>query len=264
MAFFGQSTGRNPALLPFGTSARASPTIRTAPTPSAGEPASVTGVPTRSARRSGPRCRTDLPVCRLPGPVEFQRAPGLPAEADPVELRMDLPVRRLPGSVELQEPSVCRLPGSVELQTPFTLTRLPVPSHLRRLPVRVGSWGAVVDRFGASPLRPAGCPALRHFEACVASRPVRPRFRLVDPARRRPPPIRRSVSNDPVSWSRSACAARYEEYFRERKTPGQEVFSNPQGYPLNFSPIPRISCVVHRPCTGSGRVFPIVVHRVRR
>ena len=56
---------------------------------------------------------------------------------------------------------------------------------------------------------------------------------------------------DPVSRPRLACAARYESYSRERETPGQGVFLNPQGYPPNFSSIPRNWSVVHLPYTTS-------------
>ena len=50
---------------------------------------------------------------------------------------------------------------------------------------------------------------------------------------------------DPIARPRFACALRYESYIRGLITPGQEVFLNPQAYPLTFFGIPKISSFVH-------------------
>jgi hypothetical protein len=153
-----------------------------------------------------------------------------------------------------------------------------------RLPNRMflgSSWGAPVDRpvprcpwppasrrLGASkrwPLRsPPRLPGARRFGAApplaapvarcsslrsVASRPARSRLRLVNWGRFPLRSARRLRSEDSVVQSRLACAPRYDAYLRERITPGQGVFLNPQGYPRSFSPIPRILRFVHRSCT---------------
>jgi len=108
--------------------------------------------------------------------------------------------------------------------------------------------------------RLAGCPAGRatkHGGFMPRPEPLC----LVERTRERSASLRRAVLSDPVVRSRSACAFRYVHHCREWETPGQEVFSNPQGYPLNFSGIPRNSSLVHRSCTGASTVFPTVVHR---
>jgi len=90
-----------------------------------------------------------------------------------------------------------------------------------------------------SSARRSGCPALVASDL-AASRPDRNRSRLVSRARFPPDSPRRLPPKDSLSRPRLACALRYGAYLRERETPGQEVFLNPQGYPRNFSSIPRI------------------------
>lgn len=96
--------------------------------------------------------------------------------------------------------------------------------------------------------RRSGCPVL------VASKrgftPRRSRLRLVNRSRFPLCSARRLRSEDSVIQFRLACAPRYVAYLRERITPGQGVFLNPQGYPRTFSSIPRNVRVVHRSCTG--------------
>jgi hypothetical protein len=112
------------------------------------------------------------------------------------------------------------------------------------------SWGAPSDPSGHPVPVTAGLPAIRYPEP-VVSRSVRTRFHLVSRVRHRSPITRRCSSNGSFSRPRLACAARYEGYIRGRETPGQEVFLNPQAYPLNFSSIPRIPSVVHLAYTPS-------------
>ena len=102
----------------------------------------------------------------------------------------------------------------------------------------------------ASPLAApvARCSSLRS----VASRPARSRLRLVNRSRLPLCSARRLRSEDSVIQFRLACAPRYVAYIRGPITPGQGVFSNPQGYPRKFPPIPRNSGVVHRSCTGKS------------
>jgi hypothetical protein len=109
-------------------------------------------------------------------------------------------------------------------------------------PVTLRPWPPVARRLGA--------------QSEVVSRSVRTRSRLVDRVRFPPPTTRRCSMKDSVSRPRSACAARYEGHFRERETPGQAVFLNPQGYPPNFSSIPSFSSVVHLLCTHRAQVCP--------
>jgi hypothetical protein len=104
-------------------------------------------------------------------------------------------------------------------------------------------------RCGAAP--PLAAPVARCSSLrSVASRPVRSRLRLVNQSRFPLPSARRLRSEDPVIRFRLACAPRYVAYLRERITPGQGVFLNPQGYPRTFSSIPRNVRVFHRSCTG--------------
>jgi hypothetical protein len=121
--------------------------------------------------------------------------------------------------------------------------------------------------LGLGPVCPvpvaSGCPATRYPER-VASRSVRTRSRLVDRGRFPSPAPRRRPSKDSVSRSRLACAARYGSYSREPETPGQAVLLNPQGYPPNFRPIPRILCRVHRAFTRSCTGCPQSVGEFRR
>jgi hypothetical protein len=188
---------------------------------------------------------------------------------------------------------------------PFTLTRLPVPSFRWRLrtegssgAVGVPPWPRPVPRcpwppasrwLGASKRCPAarrsGCPVLVAGGAApplaapvarcsslrsVASRPVRSRLRLVNQSRFPLPSARRLRSEDPVIRFRLACAPRYVAYLRERITPGQGVFLNPQGYPLNFFFNPQ-KCssrppFMHRDVpksTGSSRGFVDGSHVIR-
>src|SRR4051794_29135639 len=174
---------------------------------------------------------------------------------------------------------------------PFTLTRLPVPTsdwRLRTEWFRGSSWGApwtrpvprcpwppASRRLGASKLvlirSPHRLPGARRFCAApplaapvarcsslrsVASRPVRSRLRRVDSSRFPLPSARRLRSEDSVIQPRLACAPRYVAYLREPETPGQGVFSNPQGYPRTFSPIPRNLVFVHCSYTGMPPAVP--------
>jgi len=110
-------------------------------------------------------------------------------------------------------------------------------------------------RCGAAP--PLAAPVARCSSLrSVASRPVRSRLRLVNQSRFPLPSARRLRSEDPVIRFRLACAPRYVAYLRERITPGQGVFLNPQGYPRTFSSIPRNVRVVHRSCTGMSPDSP--------
>jgi hypothetical protein len=121
--------------------------------------------------------------------------------------------------------------------------------------------------FGLGPVNPvpvaSGCPATR-FPEQVASRSDRIRSRLVNRVRFPSPTTRRRSSKDSVSRSRLACAARYGSHSREPETPGQAVLSNPQGYPPNFRPIPRIFSRVHRAFTRSCTGLSPELHRFRR
>jgi hypothetical protein len=98
--------------------------------------------------------------------------------------------------------------------------------------------------------RRSGCPVL------VASKrgftPRRSRLRLVNRSRFPLCSARRLRSEDSVIQFRLACAPRYVAYTRGPITPGQGVFSNPQGYPRKFPSIPRNTGVVHRSCTGKS------------
>jgi len=233
MPVFGRRSGR-PNPLPFDTVHR-SPDAR--------------GLAESHHRRTGHGLDAEHPVSSATRrPSRSGRAAGCPVA---VPLRPRRPANRtpLPESEPGLSASRPRRPS-----TPFTLTRFPVPSMWRR---RAGSSGAVGVLHRPRPGNPVpvapGRPAARYPER-VVFRSVRTRFHLVDRTRHRAPITRRCSSNGSVSRPRSACAARYVVYPRGRETPGQEVFSNPQGYPPKFSSIPRIVRFVHlrytTSCTG--------------
>ena len=201
------------------------------------------------------------------GPVSGCPAP-LPLAPPPVARRRC----RLESVLSANRPPFPKLDPAPVARTsvlaPFTLTRLPVPSLggasepkgprvqlgcprglgrclAARGPRQAGGpWPRSCARPLAAPV--ARCSSLRS----VASRPVRSRLRLVNQSRFPLPSARRLRSEDSVIQFRLACAPRYVAYLRERITPGQGVFLNPQGYPRTFSSIPRFLHFVHRSCTG--------------
>ena len=230
MPVFGRRPGC-PDPLPFDTVHR-SPDV-CSPRPAAGEPASVSESNTRSAR--------------LPGPVASDGAAGSPdgCAAPTLASGEPDPVAGV-GTRSAGKPAPLPL-DAVHADPVARVLRLTPPDLTLR-----SSWGAP---SGLGPVSlcpwPSGCPTTRYPER-VASRSVRARSHLVDRVRCRSSATRRCPLNDSVSRPRSACAARYESYLRERETPGQEGISNPQGYPPNFSGIPRnFASLVHVPYTSS-------------
>jgi hypothetical protein len=138
-------------------------------------------------------------------------------------------------------------PGAVHADP---VARALVRWRLRTEVLRGSSWGAPVASARASLPVASGKPAARCTEAAVplaapvarcsslrsvASRPARSRLRLVSRSRFPLCSARRLCSEDSVIQPRLACAPRYVGYTRECITPGQGVFSNPQGYPRTFS-----------------------------
>lgn len=230
MPVFGRRPGC-PDPLPFDTVHR-SPDVRGHCGPRIGEPISVSQPSTRSIGYPTSSCSGVAPG----SPVAVPPRPRCPANRTPLpESRPGLPASRLR-----------------RLSTPFTLTRLPVPSDgdaagrrrreqlgcpLGLGPVTLCPWPPVARRLGTQSewfLAPSG-PASASWTEPVIELGSPEGVRVLDP----------------VSRPRLACAARYESYSRERETPGQGVFLNPQGYPPNFSSIPRNWSVVHLPYTTS-------------
>jgi hypothetical protein len=243
MPVFGRRLGR-PNPLPFDTDRR-SPDVRSHTDP--------------KLRRTGARVDVDRPVAPAArcsfrsghasgSPVAVPPRPRCPANRTPLpESKPGLPASRL------------RCPS-----TPFTLTRLPVPSRWRRRTLPLGAVGVLRRSLPGNSVPVAtGYPATRYPER-VVSRSDRTRSHLVDRTRFRSSITRRCSTIVSVSRPRLACAARYVAYLRERETPGQEVFSNPQGYPRNFSSIPRNPPVVHHSYTPSCTGLSPDVHTRRR
>ena len=124
----------------------------------------------------------------------------------------------------------------------------PWPRPVLRCP-----WPPASRRLGAPKLllrSPLRLPGARRFEAWLHAPPESPPPREPEPFS--PCSARRFRSEDSVIQFRLACAPRYVAYIRGPITPGQGVFSNPQGYPRKFPSIPRNTGVVHRSCTGKS------------
>ncbi len=193
-----------------------------------------------------PRCSSAPSVARhgaAPDPVG--RLPDLRCRShhDPFGRSPDLRCRSSgPRSAGCPAPSA---PDAVRVDPVSRAIAMAPPERFRR-----SSWGASTSSSRCAGQLVVG-PVARRLGTSqrVASRPVRNRFRLVDRARSPIRSTRRLPSSNSVARSRSACALRYDEHNREHETPGQEVFLNPQGYPLNFSFVPRILASVHRSCT---------------
>lgn len=242
----GHTTGE-PALLPFG---RCSRLPRFAPAP-ARRPV---------ARSPNPESELGVPVS--PSPVAPRRHIGHPMTVPDFDVSSRLPGRRcrrpsdrVGRRTDLRHRR--RDPGLSANRPRWPLTPWPRRPANRTVEMAPPDWrtsGAVgVLRSSSSqvtpPLRTAGKPIVRGDEAggfSLRPKPLPPRGRDRDPCPVRP---EGRPGNQPVSPSRCACALRYEDYCRERKTPGQEVFPNPQGYPLNNPSIPRISAFIHRAFT---------------
>lgn len=176
------------------------------------------------ARLPGRRCRR--PSDRFGRRTDLRhrsRDPGLPANRPrwPLTPSPDTPANR---TVELAPPA-CRTSGAVGVLRSSSSRVAPSPRTAGEPTARCGEAGGFSLR--PKPLPPRG----RDRDPC----PVRPEDR---------------PGNQSVSPSRFACALRYVHHCREHKSPGQEVFLNPQGYPLNNSSIPRILSFVHRAFTA--------------
>ena len=219
---------RSPGPAAFGSSPPVARRPRPAPTASAGRPASAAGVEARSPVARSVTSRRP-PVARH-GAAPTASA-GRPASAAGVGARS--PVARLvaPGAVHA-DPVSRAIAG--RRRTAITGI-VGVPRHCRP---------------ECSSARDPGCPDARYLGAMWLLAPseaastswtepvvtiVRPEDR--DPVTRFPSPGLRALSGT-------------NESQHQRKTPGQEVFSNPQGYPPKFSTIPRISSIVHRVFTA--------------
>lgn len=183
-----------------------------------------------------------------PASVAGDPRPGdLPKQAPLPEWRSRLPVSRLVEPLDaVHADPVSRV---VALAPPGRVSNravgVPCPRPSRNFAARLAGF-------------PAG-RATKHGGFMPRPDPLR----LVERTRERSATLRGAMLSDPVVRSRLACAFRYVHHSREHETPGQAVFSNPQGYPPKFPAIPRISSFVHRPFTGGCDVFPTVVHRGR-
>lgn len=192
----------------------------------------------------------------LPGRTRG-RCPSTPSAGRAGDGAAPVPSAGRPASVPgVRGPGPPGEPGSVALSTPFTLTRLPVPSLASPSFGLRSSWGAPSTSVRCElPRLTTGEPADRPGSWWLLA-PHRTRFRIVSRVRFPPRSTRRSVSKDSVSRPRCACAPRYGAHLRGRETAGQEVILNTQGYPPNFSLIPRKHCAVHRPCTSRAQRCP--------
>lgn len=242
----------NPALLPFGRSVgRTRPFGRSdggvgEPTPSPESKLGVPGEPGSVASRRHIGRPMTVPPSPLPTEVDVESGPPRPG-GPPKRTPLPEPEPRSVGRTRLR-----RLLDAVHADPVSRAIALAPPN----LP-RSSSWGAR-PASARSPLRsvPAGRPVAAVLRSWWLLAPFRGRSRLVDPARRRSPPIRRSDSIDPVSQSRLACAPRYGWLLSRTRNPwssgifespglSPEVFGDPQDF-VDRPP------AVHRP----GRCFP--------
>ena len=163
------------------------------------------------------------------------------------------PGRRLPGPL----PSRC-----------VTLPRTS-PTHRSwhredRRPRRA-SWGGSPDASGpCHPARPTGEPVGRprwlggDLVPCTGSADVDPCRSSEDRTVSRPTPPGGDSRQTRIPGPGRRCALRYGAHLDGRITPGQEVFSNSQGYPQNFPVTPRNrrSSTVHATVHAQGSPQP--------
>ncbi len=211
------------------------------------------------ARPPTPESELGVPVPQPRGSSTPHRSPddgaeprlGLPGCPDPVAGIPPIALAGEPTSVTGVGAPVCRRTDPVG---PRRRPSAPVARAVELAPPdwpRSGAVGVLRSSSSriAAPLRVPGKPVARCDEAggfSLRPEPLSPRGRGPSPTPIRPED---RSGTEPVPRPGLRCALRYVAYSREGKTPGQEVFLNPQGYPLNFFEVPRNSVVVHRAFT---------------